>query len=724
MSDLNIFSKLSLKNKLFFLVAAVSLVCITLISSISYYKSKQALLDISINQLISTREITKKRIVENFSSINILGHRVATNLFLESMYIGSSKVFLSANLKVGKDEEAFTAPYEGLISKYGKNIKGIASDFNFENIFLVNSQGQILMSTETRENNNFLGKNLKNGVYKNTLLANCFNQTIESTETKIFFSGYEYNDDLQKTVAFVCRKHFASMNYDEEFIDKGAILGITIAQIDIDRINGITTERSGMGETGQSYLAGPDYKLRSDFFLEKNKFNVNYFFKDNQQISSDSLKRALAGETGELFITDPTGNNVLSAYTSINVLGKKWAIICEKRMSEILEPVNDMLVIITVVSVVVLIGSIVVSIFVGYTFTRPIVEVLNESEKLTKATQNGELHIRGDDKKINWEFRPIITGFNSILDEVVKPINEATSVITKMSNGDFRNKMLGEYKGENATLKISLNNTLDAINKALNQVSIDSQKTKHDSKILADISGTISNSITRLASSLQEISSAMNEIGGQTKKNAEDSNEAKELSAQTLNCAEDGNRYMGEVVLAMQDINKSGESISKIIKVIDEIAFQTNLLALNAAVEAARAGKHGKGFAVVADEVRNLAERSATAAKQTTDIIQDSIKKTEHGTTIVESTSKALVEINQKVTQVAEFTCNINDSSVKQNASISQVVATLSEVDENSQNDTATMEELASTSRELSDQARNLATVVSQFKLLKLDQKS
>jgi methyl-accepting chemotaxis protein len=216
---------------------------------------------------------------------------------------------------------------------------------------------------------------------------------------------------------------------------------------------------------------------------------------------------------------------------------------------------------------------------------------------------------------------------------------------------------------------------------------------------------------------MEQIAASMQDLETKTRSNAENAGQANVLADNARKVAETGKAQMQDMVSAMQDINASSMDISKIIKVIDEIAFQTNLLALNAAVEAARAGQHGKGFAVVAEEVRNLAARSAVAAKETAQLIEGSVNKTKHGTEIAGNAAAALNEIVMEITRVTDLISDMAMSSQEQAEGIIQVNQGLAQIDTVTQQNTASSEENAAVAEELSSQAGLLQELVAKFKL-------
>ncbi|MEL7608240.1 MAG: methyl-accepting chemotaxis protein [Bacillota bacterium] len=296
-------------------------------------------------------------------------------------------------------------------------------------------------------------------------------------------------------------------------------------------------------------------------------------------------------------------------------------------------------------------------------------------------------------------------------------INEIAHVLGRLSEGDLTEAIVSEYHGDFVMLKDSINRIISIMSSVLSEIGTAADQVAIGTGQMSDGSQEIAQGATEQASAIEELTASITQIAAQTRQNALSANNANELAGRATTEASRGNESMRAMQGAMEEISEASRSISKIIKVIDDIAFQTNLLALNAAVEAARAGEHGRGFAVVAEEVRNLAAHSASAAMETAELIEGSIAKTEAGTKIADDTSAALDSIVGSVGKAAQLVSEIAKASNEQAGAIAQINNGIEQLATVVQTNSATSEEAAATSEELSRQAEMLKNLVSQFRL-------
>jgi methyl-accepting chemotaxis protein len=343
--------------------------------------------------------------------------------------------------------------------------------------------------------------------------------------------------------------------------------------------------------------------------------------------------------------------------------------------------------------------------------------LVNEARTLSQAAVDGNLSLRGDATKYSGGYKDIVSGVNQTLDAVIGPINEAADVLQRVAGRDMTARVNGDYKGDLAKIKNTLNQAVDNLDEGLQQVAVGAEQVASASNQISSGSQSLAQGASEQASSLQEVSSSLAELASMTKQNTANSKEARGMADNARRTAEVGASSMTRLSEAIDKIKASSDETAKIIKTIDEIAFQTNLLALNAAVEAARAGDAGKGFAVVAEEVRNLAMQSAAAAKNTSSVIEEAVKNAEGGVEINQEVIKNLDEINTQVEKVSEVMSEIAAASEQQNQGIEQISTAVGQMDQVTQSNAANSEESASAAEELSGQAEEMRTMVSSFKL-------
>jgi len=347
-----------------------------------------------------------------------------------------------------------------------------------------------------------------------------------------------------------------------------------------------------------------------------------------------------------------------------------------------------------------------IALFFAYMVYRSITGPINQAVQIFSKIQHGDLSSQIDTRGSD-ESAQLLQALDAMQNSL-GAIEDVGRMLKAMGAGDMKTRITGSYEGTFESLKNDANKLADILVGVVGNIQETTSAVKIAASEISEGNKNLSNRTENQAASLEQTAASMEEITSTIKQNTENAREADQLSAVARDTAEEGGKVVSRAIEAMNTINESSTKIADIISVIDEIAFQTNLLALNASVEAARAGEQGRGFAVVAGEVRNLAGRSATAAKEIKELIEDSVGKVEEGSELVNHSGETLKEIMASVTKVSDIVSEITAASEEQSLGIEEMNRAITQIDEVTQQNTALVEEVAAASEATGDQAADL----------------
>jgi methyl-accepting chemotaxis protein len=748
----------SIKTRVVVYFVISVLVGCSVISLISFFVSKEAIISAKEDNL---RAINDSKIIEVKKIFNNL--RNSTKVLSLSKFIQDSVVSFESlahgiGLNIESDSDLSSEYYNNLEKKYIPIYDEIIEQYDVRNFYIILNSGLIISQYKKDA---FFGKNLINGSLKDSELALFFKSVHESSKTgsrEVYLKDIKYSDKLKDSKGYLAIG--IRSKFDRDGYKENDLMGYLIVEPDWEMINNISKFKAGLGETGEVYLIGTDSLLRTD---TRNGSKFSESLKNKKKYNESVVSRFLKKDNVDSEMAERVNylnENVLSISQKVSVSPNvTWFVFTEVTTKEAFASINRISIISVFVIAIVILGIFVIGRYLGNTISSPLTKLAQSATDISKgnmseisenerndeigkcfnamrhmvqvlknvntdletiivASNDGRLDERLDDSKYKGDYKKIISGINKIFDEILKPVNESVSVLKKMSKGDFSQRVEGVYKGDHAVIKNAINSTVDSLNIIIFNVRGAVLNVDQSSVQLFDASKNLSEGAQSQATSLEEITGSIAEISGQTTANAENASQARELSESVKSSAVDGNSYMTNMLKAMDQISESSQNISKIIKVIDEIAFQTNLLALNAAVEAARAGVHGKGFAVVADEVRNLAARSAQAAKETTELIEDSNVKVEHGAGIAAQTAKSLDEIVDGIGHVTDLVGEISNASNNQAQGVSQINQALNQVEHVTQKNASLSKDSERAAKDLTNESISLSEMISQFILL------
>lgn len=423
---------------------------------------------------------------------------------------------------------------------------------------------------------------------------------------------------------------------------------------------------------------------------------------------------------GESIIQEGTnsifGGKALVLHAPIHVEGTDtaWSSGYVVSQKEITSSVSSVIIIVAIIALVGLIVLAVFSYLILKKALKPINTVMKLAERMKQGilNSNEEIEVQSNDEL--GELAQIFQDTSRTLNDYVVDI---AYVLDNISTGNLKIGVGKEYIGDFESISTSLNKIIASLNITFSEIQITSNEVASGSEQVAGASQQLAQGATEQASSIEELSATIQEISNVVQNSAKNALIANNKATNLGDEIGKGNHQMQQMVNAMNIIDGKSNEIGKIIKAIEDIAFQTNILALNAAVEAARAGSAGKGFAVVADEVRNLASKSAEAAKNTTGLIEETIKAVQGGTIIADNTAKTLLDVVEETNIIISIINNISKEAQDQASSIEQITIGMDQISAVVQTNSATAEESAASSEELSSQADVMKALVSKFQL-------
>jgi len=482
------------------------------------------------------------------------------------------------------------------------------------------------------------------------------------------------------------------------------IIGLTAVDIAIDKLTNMV-DGYELGDTGYFSL------LTSNNIIAANK-DKDILLKSIEEVGmSSNIVELVNNRNSNVAEYTYEDENYFGSCLEIGDTG--WQILSSLPSEEFTANTNRMILSIVIIFIILLILMLVPLYAAVKKATSPIIKITDITNKLA----DGELDVNIDVHS-NDEIGILAESIKSLtirLKSYISYIDESVEMLDEMADGKLHMEFKNDYEGEFAKLKEALLNVSNTLKDTIGKIKESSDLINMNAEQVSAGAQTLSQGTTEQASAIEELSAEINEIYTTIVQNAEHAGNAGRKALETSKEVEQGNMQMREMLSAMDEISNSSREIGKIIKVIDDIAFQTNILALNAAVEAARAGSAGKGFAVVADEVGNLAGKSAEAAKQTTALIENSIKAINNGTMLAGKTGGSLAEIVNKTNETNGLIDEIVKASSNQTASVNQIKNGIEQISSVVQENAATAENSAANSEELSGQVQLLNDLVNQF---------
>ena len=428
------------------------------------------------------------------------------------------------------------------------------------------------------------------------------------------------------------------------------------------------------------------------------------------------MEQVKAGDQ-EAAVSYVYGPEYAAAISQISALKEQFLDTLDARTAEQVKELQQqaieietmMFIALVVVGIVLILNMVIVR----WQILRPVIKVRDQMREIARGNLSAQFTMQSDTSEIGM----LVESIHETKHELKRYIEDINTQLSQMAEGNMNLAIGNDYIGEFRPIQNAMHQILNSLNDALLGINRTAAQVSGESERMAGNAEMLSHGTVEQASAVEQLSSSIQEISQQVNKTSQEADKAHESSNGAMGALMICHEKMEALTAAIEDISKSSRQIGGIIKTIEDISFQTNLLALNAAVEAARAGEAGKGFAVVADEVQSLANKSSESAQDITELIENSIRQVQYGTSLSADTTEALKAVVAGGQQSTEIIERIAESATQQAQSLKQLTQGMEQINEVVQTNAATSQELASSARELENEAGELKDAVQRFRL-------